>query len=94
LGVMITLALVLIYAAANFGVFRFYRGEKKHEFRIWPHFFCPAISSLALLGVAVGSVYPAPAAPVRYGPALVAGWFAVGVFVLLFYNRTGERRGF
>jgi amino acid transporter len=89
-GVVITLALVVIYATANYGVFRFYRLEKRSEFRVWPHLICPGISSVALIGVAVASIYPPPAPPVRYGPAIVAGWFVLGVIVLLFFRRSGR----
>jgi amino acid transporter len=90
MGTVITLALVIIYVTANYGVFRFYRGEKESEFRVWLHVVCPAISSLAMLGVAVASMYPVPVAPIRYVPVVVAVWFILGTSILLFYVRTGR----
>jgi amino acid transporter len=90
MGTVITLALVPIYIVANYGVFRFYRGERRSEFRFWPHVFCPVISSAALVVVAFKSIYPLPAAPIRYGPGLVGAWLAIGVVILFFFRRTGR----
>jgi amino acid transporter len=90
MGVVITLCLVIIYSIANYGVFLYYRGEKRHEFRLWPHVICPLVSSLALVCVAFESIYSLPPPPVRYGPVLVIGWFCVGVVVLIAYKRAGR----
>jgi amino acid transporter len=90
MGVVITLCLVLIYSAANYGVFRYYRGEKRPEFRIWQHVLCPLVASLAMLCVAFESIYSLPPPPVRYGPLLVIGWLGVGLVVLFIYARVGR----
>jgi amino acid transporter len=90
MGVVITLCLVIIYSVANYGVFRYYRGEKRHEFRLWPHVMCPLVSSLALVCVAFESIYTLPPPPVRYGPVLVIGWLSVGLVVLVIYKRAGR----
>ena len=90
MGVVITLCLVWIYSAANYGVFVYYRNEKRAEFRWWPHVICPLLSTLALIVVAFESIHPLPAAPVGYAPAIVVCWFGIGVALLLVFRRTGR----
>jgi amino acid transporter len=89
-GVVITLGLVVIYSLANYGVFRFYRGEKKNEFRVWPHLLCPLVSSLALLLVAFESIYSSPPPPVGYAPVVVVSWFLLGLGLLFLYRKVGR----
>lgn len=89
-GVVITLCLVIIYSLANYGVFRFYRSERKSEFRITSHVLCPLVSSLALLVVAFESIYSRPPPPVRYAPLVVISWFALGIGLLLLYRKLGR----
>lgn len=89
MGVVITLCLVLIYSAANYGVFRYYRRERRGEFRVWPHIVCPLVSSMALVCVAFESIYSSTP-PIRYGLILVAGWLVLGIVVLLSYKRAGR----
>jgi amino acid transporter len=91
-GVIITLALVIIYSLANFGVFRFYRSEKRHEFNLFRHVFCPLLSTVALIWVAFESIYSTPPPPVRYGPVVVVVWLLLGSLVLFGYRMGGFRR--
>lgn len=90
MGIATTLGLVIVYSVSNFGVYRFYRGEKRKEFRVGPHLLCPLLSTLAMLCVGVASVYPLPAGPIRYAPLVVAVWLSLGVGVTLFISRTGR----
>jgi len=90
LGVAITLGLVLVYGLSNYGVFRFYRGERRSEFRLFLHFVCPLASTLALVWVGVQSVVPLPPAPLRYAPMLVIGWTGAGLLLLWWMKRRGR----
>jgi len=90
MGVVITLALVIVYSVANYGVFRFYRTERKSEFRWWLHIFCPLVSTAALIWVAFASIYANPPPPVRYAPVVILGWSLLGMVVLFVFSRTGR----
>src|SRR3569833_794310 len=90
MGTVITLCLVIIYSVANYGVFRFYRGERRSGFRLWQHAICPLLSSLAMLCVAFEAMYSLPPPPIHNGPVVVVVWVALGCGVLLFYRRTSK----
>jgi amino acid transporter len=92
MGTVLTLALAVIYSLGNLGVFLLYRKERPQEFHLVLHALFPLISSVAILWVAYRSVVPLPAAPISYAPAIVVGWFVVGVFVLLVMKLIGRER--
>ena len=92
MGLVMTLGLALVYGAGNYAVFHFYRGTMRGEFRFWLHAFCPAISTLAMIAVAIASLVPLPPAPLRYAPAVVVVWICAGVLVLRRMSRTGTER--
>jgi amino acid transporter len=92
MGTVLTLALAVIYSLGNLGVFLFYRKERPQDFHPVLHALFPLISSVAILWVAYKSVVPLPAPPISYAPAIVAGWFAVGVFVLIVMRLIGQER--
>ncbi len=78
MGVVITLGLGLVYSAGNFGVFRFYRGEQRREYRAILHLVCPALSTAALVYTAYRSLSPWPAAPLCFAPVVVVAWLGLG----------------
>ena len=90
MGVVITLGLVFVYGVSNYGVYRFYHGEKQQEFRIWQHALCPLISTVALIWVGVEATVPLPPAPLLYAPALVGVWLAAGCILVWWMSRTGR----
>ncbi len=90
MGVVITLGLVLVYCAGNLGVFRFYRGERRSEFRPLLHAVFPLVSSIALIWVGYASVIPLPEAPICYAPFIVLGWLVLGILLLLVMKSTGR----
>lgn len=90
MGLVITLGLVLIYSVSNWGVFRFYRGEKRGEFQIWPHVVCPLFSTGVLICVGVASIVPLPEGPLRYAPVLIMGWIVAGLILLWLMRRHGK----
>jgi amino acid transporter len=92
MGTVLTLALAVIYSLGNLGVFLFYRKERPQDFHPVLHALFPLISSVAILWVAYKSVVPLPAPPISYAPAIVAGWFVVGVFVLIVMKLIGQEK--
>ena len=92
MGVVITLGLVLVYSAGNWGVYRFYRTEKRHEFRAWKHVLCPAFSTAALVWVGVKSIFPTPSWPLQYAPAVVIIWILAGCLLLWWMRRAGHEK--
>jgi amino acid transporter len=90
MGVVVTLGLVFVYGAGNYGVYRLYRSEKKQEFRLWKHVICPALSTASLLWVGVKSVVPLPASPLQYAPVVVAVWLVAGCGVIWWMKRRGS----
>jgi amino acid transporter len=92
MGLVLTLALALIYTAGNLGVYLYYRREQRVEFHPLWHAFFPLVSSIAVLGVAYLSLTPWPAAPLRYAPFIVVGWLGLGVAVLVFMKALGHEQ--
>jgi amino acid transporter len=90
MGVAITLGLVLVYSAGNFGVYRFYRKERRSEFNVWLHVVFPLFSTVALVFVGYKSIVPLPAYPVSIAPFLVAVWLIVGAVIVYRMSRTGR----
>ena len=82
MAVVITLGMALVYSAGNIGVFRFYRSERRSEFRWIQHCAFPLISTVALIWVAYRSILPLPPAPVGYAPWLVAVWLVLGTILV------------
>jgi amino acid transporter len=90
MGLAVTLGLVVIYGAGNLGVYRFYRNERRDEFRLFYHFVLPLFSTLAMIWVGYKSIVPLPPAPVRYAPALVGTWCVIGILLLWVLTRRGS----
>jgi len=65
------------------------RGERRSEFNWLWHFILPVGTSLILLYSLYKSYSPAPAYPYNYAPWIVAGWFLIGVGVLIYLRRKG-----
>ena len=92
MGLVMTLGLALVYGAGNLGVYRFYRHEKRGEFRFWLHAFCPVVSTLAMVAVAIASLVPLPAGALRHAPAVLAVWICAGVVLVHRMSRRGSER--
>ena len=90
LGVAMTLALIVVYAAGNLGVLMDYCFRRREELHPLLHLAFPIISTVALLWAGYASIVPLPPAPIRYAPFLTAGWMLVGV-CLAFRSRKPER---
>ncbi len=90
MGVVVTLALLLVYGAGNVGVMLLFLRERRAEFRLLLHGICPVVSSLAIGVVAWFSIFPLPAAPLRYAPLVVVAWLVIGLGLLAVSRATGR----
>ncbi len=90
LGLVGTLAYVVVYLLANIGVVRFFRTTQRTEFNVL-HLVFPVISSIALLWVAWKSLDPLPAAPVSYAPVIAGLWLVFGLRTLWGLRRSGPQ---
>lgn len=90
LGVTMTLGMVLVYIMGNIGVFQFYKGAGRSQFKWTLHFVFPLISTVALLSVAYESVFLLPSAPIGYAPVVVAVWLCGGGLLVWILNLTGH----
>lgn len=91
LGLVGTLAYVVVYLLGNIGVVRFFRTTQRAAFNPVLHLLFPALSSIALLWVAYKSLDPLPAAPVRYAPIVAGLWLGFGLLVLWRLKRSGRK---
>lgn len=91
LGVAMTLGLILVYAAANLGVFLDYWLRRRQEYRPVLHLAIPLLSTVLLFWAGCRSIVPLPEAPVRYAPILAAVWILMGVAITFSrWGATGE----
>jgi amino acid transporter len=92
LGLVGTLAYVVVYFLGNVGVVRFFGRRDTAPFNWVLHGLFPVVSSVALVWVAYKSLNPLPAAPVRYAPIVAGLWLVFGLLVLWTLQRTGRDR--
>jgi amino acid transporter len=83
MGTVITFALILVFTAANLGVFLYYLRERRTDFHPILHAGFPAVGTVALFFVAYNSLKPWPSPPIGYTPWVVVTWLALGSLVLL-----------
>lgn len=90
-GIVLVLSVTVVYILANIAVFQFYRRDKPGEFNVLLHAVFPAFSSLVLLYACYRGFFdPFPDAPYNLGPAIVGGWFVIGVVMLLVLRSRGN----
>ena len=90
MGTMLTFALILVFSAANLGVFLYYFRERREEFNVVLHAIFPLLGTLALFFVAYSSLTPWPPPPIGYTPWVVVIWLALGLMVLLVMKLAGK----
>jgi amino acid transporter len=90
MGTLLTFALILIFSAANLGVFLYYFRERRDEFHTVLHAIFPLLGTVALFFVAFNSLRPLPPPPIRYTPWVLAIWLALGLLVLLVMKFSGK----
>lgn len=90
MGLVGTLVYVVVCCLGNVGVMRYFLTARRSEFHVLKHLALPLLSSLALLAVALASLYPLPEPPVRYAPAIVAALLIAGAAALWRLHASGR----
>jgi len=88
LGLVLVLAVAVVYLMANLAVFRFYWTEKRAEFNWILHALFPLVSSLILI-YAIYKSFPA-ASPFDLAPFIDGGWLLIGVVILILLRARGN----
>lgn len=89
-GLILVLAVGVVYIMANIGVFLFYRREHRDEFNVFLHVVFPLISSAALIYAVYKSFSPAPASPYNWSPVVDGVWLVIGIVILLVMRSSGR----
>ncbi len=87
-GTVITIPIILVYAATCISVPFFYLREHRAEFNVLRHIILPIVPVLVLIAVVYSQVVPLlippyPAAPISYAVPLVAIWFVIGLIIVI-----------
>jgi amino acid transporter len=91
-GTWFTFALAPVYAAANVGLYLYYRRNFPAELHWFKHMVIPLIGTIALGVVVYESVNPLPPYPISLAPFIVLGWIAVGVALLVWMLASGREK--
>jgi amino acid transporter len=89
-GLILVLAVGVVYIMANIGVFMFYRREHRSEFNPLLHVVFPVVSSAALVYAVYKSFSPAPASPFNWSPVVDGAWLVIGIVILLVMRSRGR----
>ncbi|GAC1558156.1 MAG: APC family permease [Ktedonobacteraceae bacterium] len=88
IGTVITIPIILVYAATCISVPFFYLREHRAEFNVLRHIVLPVVPVLVLIAVVYSQVVPLlippyPAAPLSYAVPIVAIWFVIGIIIVV-----------
>jgi amino acid transporter len=89
-GLILVLAVAVVYIMANIGVFVFYRREHRSELNPLLHVVFPLVSSAALVYAVYKSFSPAPASPYKWSPVVDGAWLVIGIVILLIMRSRGR----
>jgi amino acid transporter len=89
-GTWFTFALAPVYAAANVGLFVYYRRNHPTEFNWFKHALVPLVGTAALVVVVYESVNPLPPWPIKLAPFIVLAWLGIGILVLVWMLSSGR----
>jgi amino acid transporter len=92
LGLVGTLAYVIVYFLGNVGVVRFFLTKQRSELNPLLHIVFPVVSSLALVWVAWVSLVPLPGPPGGAAPFVTGLWLAFGLVTLWGLHRSGRQQ--
>ena len=86
LGTIITILILLVYMAICLSVPFFYRRERRGEFSIPRHVILPAVPFVVLIFPIIAQFYPAPSPPYNLAGPICAGWFVLGLIIVIILN--------
>lgn len=82
-GTLLTIPLLVVYMASCVSVPVFYLRQYPGEFNVLRHVIVPAIPFLVLLVVVYFQFVPAPPPPLNLAGPIVAGWFVLGLIIVV-----------
>lgn len=80
---VLALAVIIVYAMGNIGVFFLYWRQYRAEFNIFYHAIFPLVSLAALGWLTYELFNPFPTAPIVYGLPTVGIWLVLGAIILV-----------
>jgi amino acid transporter len=86
----LALAVIIVYAMGNIGVFFLYWRQYRSEFNIFYHAVFPLISLVALIWLTYELFNPFPTVPIIYGLPTVGIWLLIGVVILAVMAARGK----
>jgi amino acid transporter len=87
---VLALAVLIVYAMGNLGVFLLYWRQYRSEFNIFYHAVFPLLSTLALIWLGYELFNPFPTVPLVYALPTIAIWFLIGVVILFVMRARGK----
>ncbi len=83
LGIIITIFILVVYMAICLSVPFFYIRERRGEFSIPRHVILPAVPFVILIFPIIAQFYPAPSPPYNLAGPICAGWFVLGLIIVI-----------
>jgi amino acid transporter len=91
LGLLFTVALMIVYIMTNLSCFALYFYKYRDEFKVWSHLVIPILATIAMLAPLAAALIPdvifgpdnANVYPVTLGLPITVVWFLIGVGVYL-----------
>jgi len=87
---VLVLAVLIVYAMGNLGVFPLYWRQYRSEFNIFYHAVFPILSTLALIWLGYELFNPFPTVPLVWALPTIAIWFLIGVGILFVMRARGK----
>jgi amino acid transporter len=84
------LAVIIVYAMGNIGVFFLYWRQYRSEFNVFYHVIFPLVSLAALGWLTYELFNPFPAVPIVYGLPTVGIWLIIGIGILALMAARGK----
>lgn len=89
-GLVLVLAVTVVYLLANLAVFRYYWTERRSEFNWLLHAVFPLVSSVVLIYAVIKAFDPPPASPFNLGPIIDGAWLLIGIVILVVLRARGN----
>jgi amino acid transporter len=87
---VVGLAVLIIYAMGNIGVFFLYWRQYRSEFNIFYHAIFPVLSLAALVWLGYELFNPLPTSPLVYALPTLGIWLLIGVVILIVMRARGK----
>lgn len=91
-GFFSSLGILPIFIVTNLLLIYFMWSKYRGEFSWWRHGLLPALGAATFVAAFWFSVFPLPAAPLSYFPAIIVGWIVVGLVLMLYIRARDPRR--